>query len=75
MKEIKTRLLACLPRDKFNSITKLLNEKEEKKYSFQQNLLKDLPFLTKTGVEYLAINLKYNPDTPRGQVEPKNQRN
>ena len=32
IKDIETRLLACLPRDEFNSIMKLLNAKEEKRY-------------------------------------------
>ena len=74
VKEIKTRLLACLPCDKFNSIMKLLNEKEEEKIIATQ-LVKGLTSTHQNRSGILGNNPKHNPDTPHGQVEPKNQRN
>ena len=70
-KEVETRLLARLPRDEFNNIMRMLNEREEKKiYSSHHALSKNLPPCSNIEVEYVALNPRHNPDTEAGRREP-----
>ena len=71
IKEVETRLLARLPRDEFNNIMQMLNEREEKKiYSSHHALSKNLPPCSNIEVEYVALNPRHNPDTEAGRREP-----